>query len=298
MNQLKTRQMPKAYTIFWCVLTAAYTLWLAGPMRGTILNTYETASERTVDGYLYNDVTGFVGHHGLFPIWVILSALTLLAYILYLKKILYANELGKAAKLFCQVVVILGCVYLLGYALLDAPNSEGEMASMSDKLKYVTASMIGLVWPWLFKLWGILGAAALFTNIMYCYRKFEFNSKLGVIMGSIGAAAIYMTINVPSFGEDIDFTVPRCIMHWTGSLLFAVCIAAPLVIFLFQRGRRVKGKLWGAFWGFAGILALMVVLLITVGKSAMIENLPMIAGFVLLYMLNFTTFFDEAIVEA
>ncbi len=44
---------------------------------------------------------------------------------------------------------------------------------------------------------------------------------------------------------------------------------------------------------FAAILALMLVLLVTVGKSAFIENLPMWVAYILLFMINFTSFFDE-----
>ena len=44
---------------------------------------------------------------------------------------------------------------------------------------------------------------------------------------------------------------------------------------------------------FVIILALMLVLLVTVGKSAFIENLPMWVAYILLFIINFTSFFDK-----
>ena len=37
----------------------------------------------------------------------------------------------------------------------------------------------------------------------------------------------------------------------------------------------------------------MLVLLVTVGKSAFIENLPMWVAYALLFIINFTSFFDK-----
>ena len=44
---------------------------------------------------------------------------------------------------------------------------------------------------------------------------------------------------------------------------------------------------------FVAVLILMLVLLVTVGKSAFIENLPMWVAYALLFIINFTSFFDK-----
>ena len=292
MTQLQTRAMPKGYAALWGGMALAYVIWLVFFMRDIILVRYETVAERTVDGNLYADITGMTGHHWLFPVWVVLSALTMLLYIVYIKKLLYSEELGKAAKWLCLVGGVVACVFVIVYSLLDAPNRDGGVATLSDKLHYVTASMIGLQWPWLFRVWGMLTGTALFTNTLYAFRKFNYNSKVGVVLGSIGAAAIYLTINCPSIGETKDFSDPRCAAHWTGALLFAVLLAAPVVMFLFNKARTVKGPFLPSFIVFVALLAVMLVLLITVGKSALIENLPVIAAFVLLLLMNFTHLYE------
>ncbi len=292
MNETNLRPMPKVYSILWGVIALAYALWMTFIMRPIILNNYETPAGRTVDGLLYDDITGFMGHHWLFPIWVIVSTATLLLFPVCIKKLLYAEKLGNFAKWFCLIGAIVGCVYIVAFGFLDTYARDGSMATFSDKLHYVTASMIGLTWPWLFKLWGILGGLTLFTNAMYAFRKYDYSNKAAVIMGSLGAAAIYLTINCPSFGETKDFSVPRCLAHWSGALIFAVCIAAPFIILLFAKARQEKGRFLAMLIVAVVFLGTMLVLLITVGKSAMIENLPMVGGYLLAILLNFTNVFE------
>ena len=48
---------------------------------------------------------------------------------------------------------------------------------------------------------------------------------------------------------------------------------------------------------FVAVLILMLVLLVTVGKSAFIENLPMWVAYALLFIVNFTSFFDKKAVK-
>ncbi len=294
MSEIEKRNMPKAYAALWGIIAAAYAVWMAFFMREIVLVKYETAAQRTVDGYLYSDITGMMGRHWLYPVWVVLSVITLLLFIVYIRNILYAEKQGKFAKYFCMAGAVIGCVFVVWYGFLSAPNKQGEIADFSDKIKYITASMIGLMHPWLFRAWGVIAAATVFSNTMYCYRKYGFNSRVGIIMGSLGSAAIYLTINCPSMGdEDKDFSIPRCSVHWAGALLFAVCCAAPLVIFLFSKAKREKGRFLFGLIFFVGLLLVMLVLLITVGKSAIIENIPMVAAYILLFALNFTGFFER-----
>ena len=296
MREIEKRQMPKAYAALWGVITAAYAIWMTFFMKDIVLYHYEKPEARTVDGYLYSDITGMMGRHWLYPVWVIISVIALLLFIVYLKKILYADTLGNFAKSFCLVGCVAGCFFVIVYGFLDAPNKQGEIADFSDKIKYITASMIGLMWPWLFRLWGVLASATVFSNTMYCYRRYGFNSKAGVILGSIGSAAIFLTINCPSMGDDDkDFSIPRCSVHWAGALIFAVCCAAPLIIFLFSKGRKEKGRFLAAFIIFVALLLVMAVLLVTVGKSAIIENIPMVVAYILLFTLNFTDFYEKDI---
>ncbi len=292
MQQTKNR-MPKGYLAMWIAISLAYLIWMVFFMKDIVLVNYATVAERTVDGVLHANISGMLGHEWLYPVWVVLSTVCLLMFIFYIKDILYAPQLTKAIKAFCLVGIIFGCVYVTWYGFFgDQPFIE--------KVKTITASMIGLDFPWHFRGWGVFASMTIFTNTMFAYRRYNYNSKLGVILGSIGSAAIFVTINCPSMGEEMHLDSPRCMAHWAGALIFAFCCAAPMVILLFSKARKEKGAFLAAFIIFCAILATMLVLLITVGKSAIIENIPMQAAYILLFLLNFTNIFEKkaAIKEA
>ncbi len=285
MQQTKNR-MPKGYLAMWIAISLAYLIWMVFFMKDIVLVNYATVAERTVDGVLHANISGMLGHEWLYPVWVVLSTVCLLMFIFYIKDILYAPQLTKAIKAFCLVGIIFGCVYVTWYGFFgDQPFIE--------KVKTITASMIGLDFPWHFRGWGVFASMTIFTNTMFAYRRYNYNSKLGVILGSIGSAAIFVTINCPSMGEEMHLDSPRCMAHWAGALIFAFCCAAPMVILLFSKARKVKGAFLAAFIIFCAILATMLVLLITVGKSAIIENIPMQAAYILLFLLNFTNIFEK-----
>lgn len=285
MQQTKNR-MPKGYLAMWIAISLAYLIWMVFFMKDIVLVNYATVAERTVDGVLHANISGMLGHEWLYLVWVVLSTVCLLMFIFYIKDILYAPKLTKAIKAFCLVGIIFGCVYVTWYGFFgDQPFIE--------KVKTITASMIGLDFPWHFRGWGVFASMTIFTNTMFAYRRYNYNSKLGVILGSIGSAAIFVTINCPSMGEEMHLDSPRCMAHWAGALIFAFCCAAPMVILLFSKARKEKGAFLATFIIFCAILATMLVLLITVGKSAIIENIPMQAAYILLFLLNFTNIFEK-----
>lgn len=285
MQQTKN-SMPKGYLAMWIAISLAYLIWMVFFMKDIVLVNYATVAERTVDGVLHANISGMLGHEWLYPVWVVLSTVCLLMFIFYIKDILYAPQLTKAIKAFCLIGIIFGCVYVTWYGFFgDQPFIE--------KVKTITASMIGLDFPWHFRGWGVFASMTIFTNTMFAYRRYNYNSKLGVILGSIGSAAIFVTINCPSMGEEMHLDSPRCMAHWAGALIFAFCCAAPMVILLFSKARKEKGAFLAAFIIFCAILATMLVLLITVGKSAIIENIPMQAAYILLFLLNFTNIFEK-----
>ena len=278
--------MPKGYLAMWIAISLAYLIWMVFFMKDIVLVNYATVAERTVDGVLHANISGMLGHEWLYPVWVVLSTVCLLMFIFYIKDIRYAPQLTKAIKAFCLIGIIFGCVYVTWYGFFgDQPFIE--------KVKTITASMIGLDFPWHFRGWGVFASMTIFTNTMFAYRRYNYNSKLGVILGSIGSAAIFVTINCPSMGEEMHLDSPRCMAHWAGALIFAFCCAAPMVILLFSKARKEKGAFLAAFIIFCAILATMLVLLITVGKSAIIENIPMQAAYILLFLLNFTNIFEK-----
>lgn len=283
----------KVYTIMWSVIAAIYGLWMAifksWNQYPYIIPTeadMSLSAEQFIakfDGMLYKP---FYPNAAVFWIWLIGSTALLFLYVFYIRKILFAEKLGKGITAFCIINLIAGFIFITYYGFLPYPAQFGNI------LTDVTASMLGLKYPWQFKIWGVLASMSIFTNTMYMYRKNNYKGKAGVIVTSLGCAAIYVTINVPSAGLDLIPTA-RCIGHWATALIFAFLGAAGVIIFLIHKCREKDKKYIIATIVFVTVLAIMLVLLVTVGKSAFIENLPMWVAYILLFTVNFTSFFDK-----
>ena len=286
------KKIMKVYTIILSVVAAVYGLWMA------IFMSWDQYGFVNPDPYMNLPANEFIAMFDgvlqaeMYPspfiywLWVIGSTALLVLYAVFIKKILFAEKLGKGITAFCMINLIVGFVFITWYGFLDFPHQFGNI------LTDVTASMLGLRYPWHFKMWGVFASLSIFTNTLYMYRKNNYQGKAGVIVTSLGCASIFVTINVPSAGLDLVMT-PRCLGHWATALIFAFLGAAGVIIFLLHKCKEKDKKYIAATIVFVAILALMLVLLVTVGKSAFIENLPMWVAYALLFIINFTTFFDK-----
>ena len=285
-------KMKKVYTWLWGIIAAVYGLWMALFMSWDqypyIIPTdadLQLPAEEFIakfDGMLYQPL---YPNATVYWLWVVASTVLLVCYALFIRKILFGKELTKLTKIFCMVNLLAGFVFITWYGFLSFPEQFGNI------LTDVTASMLGLKYPWYFKAWGVLASLSIFTNTIYMYRKNNYKGKAGVIVTSLGCAAIFVTVNVPSAGLDLVMTA-RCLSHWATALIFAFLGAAGVIIFLFHKCRQKDKKYIIATVIFIAVLILMLVLLVTVGKSAFIENLPMWVAYALLFIINFTSFFD------
>ncbi|MBR3836401.1 MAG: hypothetical protein IKJ69_06430 [Clostridia bacterium] len=286
-------KMKKVYTGLCCAIAAVYGFWMSLFMRWDqypyIIPTdadMKLPAEEFIakfDGMLYEPL---YANATIYWLWVAFSTVLLFCYALFINKILFAKKLTKATTVFCAVNLIAGFAFITWYGFLSFPEQFGNI------LTDVTASMLGLRYPWYFKIWGVLASLSIFTNTLYMYRKNNYQGKAGVIVTSLGCASIFVTVNVPSAGLDLVMTA-RCLSHWATALIFAFLGAAGVIIFLFHKFRQKDKKYMIATIVFCAVLILMLVLLVTVGKSAFIENLPMWVAYALLFIINFTSFFDK-----
>ncbi len=221
-----------------------------------------------------------------FWLWVAFSTALLVLYAVFIRKILFAEKLSKLTTAFCVMNLFAGCAFVTWYGFLSFPAQFGNI------LTDVTASMLGLRYPSAFRMWGVLASLSIFTNTLYMYRKNNYKGKAGVIVTTLGCVSIFVTVNVPSAGLELVMTA-RCLSHWVTALTFAFLGAAGVIIFLFHKCRQKDKKYIAATVIFVTILLVMLVLLVTVGKSAFIENLPMWVAYALLFIINFTSFFDK-----
>ncbi|MBP3441613.1 MAG: hypothetical protein J6L62_02300 [Clostridia bacterium] len=290
MNDNKTKNL---FTGMWCIIATVYGLWMSLFMgwdkyryiipTSADMNLPAEDFIAKFDGMLYEPL--FSGPV-VFWLWVIGSTTLLFLYAFFIRKILFAEKLSKATTVFCALNLIAGCAFITWYGFLSFPEQFGNI------LTDVTASMLGLRYPWYFRIWGVLASLSIFTNTLYMYRKNNYKGKTGVIVTSLGCAAIFVTINVPSAGLDLVMTA-RCLSHWATALIFAFLGAAGVIIFLLHKFKQKDKKYMIATIVFCAVLILMLILLVTVGKSAFIENLPMWVAYALLFIINFTSFFDK-----
>lgn len=290
---MSDKKMMKIYMGLWGIITVVYGLWMTLFMGWDkypyIIPTdadMALPSEEFIakfDGMLYEPLFSSAT---VYWIWVIASTALLLLYAVFIRKILFADKLTKATTVFCAANLIAGFAFITWYGFLSFPEQFGNI------LTDVTASMLGLRYPSYFRIWGVLASLSIFTNTLYMYRKNNYKGKAGVIVTSLGCASIFITVNVPSAGLDLVMTA-RCLSHWATALIFAFLGAAGVIIFLLHKFRQKDKKYMAATIIFVAVLVLMLVLLVTVGKSAFIENLPMWVAYALLFIINFTSFFDK-----
>ncbi len=290
---MNDKKMKNVYTGLWGAIALIYGIWMSVFMKW---DKYPFIIPTEADMKLSNEafVAKFDGmlHEPLYAnatafwIWVVFSTLLLFGYGIFTRKILWAEKLSKGTTLFCAANLIAGFAFITWYGFLSFPSQFGNI------LTDVTASMLGLRYPLYFRIWGVLASISIFTNTLYMYRKNNYKGKTGVIVTSLGCAAIYVTINVPSAGLDLVMTA-RCLSHWATALIFAFLGAAGVIIFLLHKFKQKDKKYMIATVVFCAVLILMLVLLVTVGKSAFIENLPMWVAYALLFVINFTSFFDK-----
>ncbi len=268
MERTKTK-MPQWLRALWWGMAAAFAAWMCVWMKWDTYTPENTLLERPM----------YAGR-GVYLLWVISATAVLILYPVLLERLLYAEEQTKAQKGFCLVMLLLGCGYITAYGFLKNP------------LDY-TASMMGLYYPWLFKGWAVFSGLSIFTNTLYMYRKNNYCSIAGVVCTSLGCAALMVTVSIPSAGEELVMTL-QCLAHWASAFVFALLGAAGIVIFLIHKCREKNKKYMLLTAAFVAVLALMLVLLVTVGKNGLIENLPMWAAYLVLALVNFTTLFDKA----
>ena len=292
------KKMMKIYTVMWGIIAVVYGLWMCMVMswdqfKYIVPTDADLAlpAEQFIakfDGMLYGPM---YASETIYWLWVIGSTILLFFYAFFIKNILFADKLSKATTVFCTINLIAGFAFITWYGFLSFPEQFGNI------LTDVTASMLGLRYPLEYKIWGVLSSLSIFTNVLYMYRKNNYYNKAGIIITSLGCAALFVTINVPSAGLELIMTA-RCLGHWASALIFAFFGAAGMIIFLFHKCMEKDKKYTIATVIFVIILALMLVLLVTVGKSAFIENLPMWVAYVLLFIINFTSFFDKKEIKA
>ena len=159
-------------------------------------------------------------------------------------------------KLFCLLTSIIAAVYSIGYA------SIGGFVGNSGAL-----SKIGLEHPVLFSVWGLLTYSALALNIVIGFRKTKYKFYIALLI--ISLIGMLLTI-----GFDFDYDKhSEYMLHCIGSLTFsAVTGITVFLLFLLSKSYTLTIS--------------DLILLIIFKETAMIELMPIFAGYIMLCIHN------------
>ena len=176
-------------------------------------------------------------------------------------------------------IIVLACAFVYGLVLPfcwgNDPTSElGTLSLLCEDRK---------IWFWI---WGILSSGGIILNTQYMYRKYEYKSNfLNVLcaLAFIGIIGVALTL-----GHPIDSWNPKRILHWVATGLYIVFTIAPIALFfIFNIKKYVR---FGVFTlcSFL-ILGTFVFFFAVMGKSAIMEMVPLALFEILLFTVNFTS---------
>lgn len=181
-------------------------------------------------------------------------------------------------KSLCAALLSAALIYNIVFGCLRNPLNPDN-----------TISWIGFDHPYAFVGWAAITAAALFVNIAFMYRRYNYNGKIGTI-ALFASPFMAMTI---VFCNDWGF---EHVIHWIAAITFIVFSGAALLLFFLHNFKKHKNYRIVTF-GVAAMLLAMLVILLAVGKSGLLELIPIWLCLVLLFVINFTNFLpvlDEA----
>lgn len=146
-----------------------------------------------------------------------------------------------------------------------------------------TLSYLGYDYPHGFLLWGVLTAAALFLNVIFMYKKFGYNGKTGTVFAICAVFFMPGVVFINDWGWEQT-------AHLVVTLIFiALNSIAVLLFFIHNYKNHIKYKI--TTYAIVLVLVGMLAVQFTVGKSGLLELVPLWFAMVLLFITNFTEFY-------
>ena len=136
-----------------------------------------------------------------------------------------------------------------------------------------------------FWIWGILTSGSIIANTQYMYRRFSYKNRLYdtlCILAFISMAMIALTL-----GHSIEDWNPKRVAHWIATGVFIALTVAPILLF-FLKNRKAHKQFTALALCTVGILMTFVVIFVFVGKSALMEMIPIALIEIFLFAINFT----------
>lgn len=180
---------------------------------------------------------------------------------------------------FSQVcAVLLGVAFVYGLVLPfmwgnDPLSETGTLSLLCEDRKIF------------FWIWGILTCGSIALNTKYIYNRFSYKNKLFdamCILSVISVCLVALTL-----GHSIADWNPKRICHWVATGMYIAFTVAPLLLFFLVNLK--KQKYFGVLAGCVlFILGTFVFIFAVIGKSALMEMVPIALIEIFLFVLNFT----------
>ncbi|MBQ6601669.1 MAG: hypothetical protein IIX36_08490 [Clostridia bacterium] len=189
------------------------------------------------------------------------------------------------SKVFCIAFLAAAFVYglILPFCWGNNPASEtGTLSRLCEDRKLF------------FWIWGILTSGSIIANTQYMYRKFSYKSKFFdtlCVLAFISMALIALTL-----GHSIEDWNPKRIAHWVATGVFIALTVAPILLF-FLKNIKLHKQFTALALCTVGILMTFVVIFVFIGKSALMEMIPIALIEIFLGVVNFTRAVKEQKLE-
>ncbi len=174
---------------------------------------------------------------------------------------------------------VLLCAFIYGLALPffwgNNPASElGTLSLLCENRKLY------------FWVWGILTSGSLVMNTQYMYNKFRLKSRFLDVLCVLGFVS--MMLVALTLGHSIADWNPKRLAHWIATGCFiAFTVASIALFFIINRKKHPKFNLLTVCTFL--ILGSFIVIFAVVGKSALMEMIPLVLIEIFLFAVNFTS---------
>lgn len=185
------------------------------------------------------------------------------------------------SKAFCIGLLAAAFVYglVLPFCWGNNPASElGTLSLLCENRKLF------------FWLWGILTSGSIIANTQYMYRKFSYKNRFFDAL--CGLAFVSMAMIALTLGHSIEDWNPKRIAHWVATGVFIALTVAPILLFFLVNRKKHRQFIALAICTVM-ILMTFAVIFAVVGKSSLMEMIPIALLEIFMFVVNFTRVVKE-----
>ena len=180
------------------------------------------------------------------------------------------------SKPFC--IAILAAAFVYGLALPffwgnDPSQPTGTLSLLCENRKAF------------FWLWGILMSGSINVNAQYMYRKFSYKNRFLDVLCVL--SFLSMCVVALTLGHSIADWNPKRLLHWIATGMFIAFCALSVILFFIINIKNRKDFVLPTIC-MAIIFLTFVAIFVFVGKSALMEMIPLAMLQLFLFAVNFT----------